>query len=149
MLLNTGNKSEAAIGFSTLYGDTAGAFAPLGNIYKTELYELCRWRNAYQAVIPEAILTKAPSAELYDGAKDSDRLPPYEVLDDILGLYLEDGLSADEIVLEGYAPELVQEVLETIAHNEYKRRCEPIAPLFENIALTEERAWPITNRYSD
>ncbi len=149
MLLNTGNKSEAAMGFSTLYGDTAGAFAPLGNIYKTELYELCRWRNTQGEVIPEAILTKAPSAELYDGAKDSDRLPPYEVLDEILGLYLEEGLSVDEITLEGYAPELVKEVLATIARNEYKRRCEPIAPLFENIALTEERAWPITNQYSD
>jgi NAD+ synthase (glutamine-hydrolysing) len=149
MLLNTGNKSEAAMGFSTLYGDTAGAFAPLGNLYKTELYELSRWRNTFGAVIPEAIIEKEPSAELYDGARDADRLPPYEILDSILGLYLEDGLSADEIVFEGYDPEVVQRVLATVAANEYKRRCEPMAPLFENIALTEERAWPVTNCYRD
>lgn len=149
MLLNTGNKSEAAMGFSTLYGDTAGAFAPLGNVYKTELYELARWRNTYGEVIPQAIFDKAPSAELYDDARDSDRLPPYEDLDDILQLYLEDGLTADEIVLEGYTPELVKTVLSAVARNEYKRRNEPMAPVFENIDLTEERDWPVTNRYHD
>jgi len=149
LLLNTGNKSEAAMGFSTLYGDTAGAFAPLGNVYKTELYALARWRNTYGDVIPDAILTKAPSAELYDGAKDSDRLPPYEDLDDILQLYLEDGLTCDEIVLEGHTPEVVKSVLAAVARSEYKRRCEHMAPVFENIDLTEERDWPVTNRYHD
>ena len=100
-------------------------------------------------MIPQAIFDKAPSAELYDDARDSDRLPPYEDLDDILQLYLEDGLTADEIVLEGYTPELVKTVLSAVARNEYKRRNEPMAPVFENIDLTEERDWPVTNRYHD
>jgi NAD+ synthase (glutamine-hydrolysing) len=98
LLLNTGNKSEAAMGFSTLYGDTSGAIAPLGNLYKGDVYGLAAWRNQQKQVIPADILQKAPSAELYDGQRDQDTLPPYDILDRILRLHIEDGLGVDQIL---------------------------------------------------
>ena len=147
MVLNTGNKSEAAMGFSTLYGDTAGAFAPIGDLYKTQVYELARWRAAQGPSIPQACITKAPSAELYEGARDEDRLPPYETLDAVLAAHIEAGMGAAELKGEGFEPALVDEVLKTVARNEYKRHSEPVAPHFGGVALTEQRSWPITNRW--
>ena len=149
MLLNTGNKSEAAMGFSTLYGDTAGAFAPVGDLYKTQVYELARWRAAQGPSIPEACITKAPSAELYPGGKDEDRLPPYDLLDMVLVNHIELGKGAAQLVDEGFDADLVKQVLSATARNEYKRRSEPIAPHLGGISLTSQRAWPITNGWID
>jgi NAD+ synthase (glutamine-hydrolysing) len=157
LLLNTGNKSEAAMGFSTLYGDTAGAIAPLGNVYKTDVYGLARWRNEKSLVIPSVILEKAPSAELYDGQKDQDTLPPYELLDRILRLHIEDGLGVDQILEyaahepdgEELTTELVEQVLATVRGAEYKRRQEPLAPSLGCLDMGLDRAWPLTNGFRD
>lgn len=149
IMLNCGNKSEAAMGFSTLYGDTAGAFAPLGDIYKTEVYELAEWRAKQGPSIPRAIIDKAPSAELYAGALDSDRLPPYDKLDELLEAHVEGEMGAAEAIDEGFDSELVRTVLTTTQRNEYKRRQEPLAPHVLGTSFTQDRAWPITNGWTD
>jgi NAD+ synthetase len=157
LLLNTGNKSEAAMGYSTLYGDTAGALAPLGNMYKTDVYGLAHWRNGRGAVIPAAILEKAPSAELYDGQTDQDSLPPYELLDRILRLHIEDGLGVDQILEytrqepdgESVTAELVEQVLDAVRAAEYKRRQEPPAPPLGYLDMSLDRGWPLTNGFKD
>ena len=157
MLLNTGNKSEVATGFSTLYGDTAGAFAPFGNVYKTDIYGLAYWRNQQNAVIPSSILTKAPSAELYPGQRDSDNLPPYEVLDRILRLHIEDRMGLDQILDiiantpggDPVDPGIVGEVLRRVSQSEFKRRQEPLAPNIGSVGMSTRRAWPQTNGFVD
>ncbi len=151
LLLNTGNKSEAAMGFSTLYGDTAGAFAPLGDVYKTRIYELVRRRNevAQQDLIPAAVLLKPPSAELYPGQRDDDRLPSYAALDPVLMAHVERGLDGGDLIAEGFDPALVHQVLQAIRVSEYKRRSEPIGPEISGMALTSQRAWPIVNAWDD
>ncbi|MCL2151283.1 MAG: NAD(+) synthase [Coriobacteriia bacterium] len=155
--LNTNNKSEAATGYSTLYGDSAGAFAPFGNIYKTDVYGLARWRNQQSAVIPESILNKPPSAELFAGQLDTDSLPPYDVLDHILRLHIEDGLGIDQIIDiidnspagDPVAPELIADVLQRVSKSEFKRRQEPIAPNLGSVDITNFRSWPLTNGFQD
>jgi NAD+ synthetase len=157
LLLNTGNKSEAAMGYSTLYGDTAGAFAPLGNIYKTDVYGLANWRNDQGVVIDQSILDKAPSAELYPGQLDSDNIPPYDVLDYILRLHIEDNAGVDEIVEylanDSGTPEIdVKTIIDTlnqVRSSEFKRRQEPLAPQLGGLDVTGERHWPITNGFED
>jgi NAD+ synthase (glutamine-hydrolysing) len=157
LLLNTGNKSEAAMGFSTLYGDTAGALAPLGNVYKTDVYGLALWRNERSSVIPSAILEKPPSAELYDGQKDQDTLPPYDLLDRILRLHIEEGFGVDQILEyarhepdgETLTGELVERVLDTVRAAEYKRRQEPLAPSLGYLDMSNERDWPMTCGFKD
>jgi len=159
MLLNTGNKSEAATGFSTLYGDTAGAYAPFGNVYKTDLYELARWRNQLRQapVIPQAIIDKPPSAELYPGQVDTDSLPPYEVLDRVLRLHIEDRMGLDQILDiiantpggDPIAPELVSEILLRVSRSEFKRHMEPLAPNIGSVDMGSQRAWPMTNGFVD
>ncbi|MDR2493477.1 MAG: NAD(+) synthase [Coriobacteriales bacterium] len=157
MLLNTGNKSEAAMGYSTLYGDTAGGFAPLGTVYKTDVYGLANWRNEQSRRIPEAIVAKEPSAELREGHRDTDSLPPYDVLDRILRLHIEDGFGVDEILEVSHEqageqpldPKLVLSVLSTVSKNEFKRRQEPLSPVFKGIELSTERGWPVTNGFVD
>jgi len=148
ILLNTGNKSEAAMGFSTLYGDTAGAFAPIGDVYKTRVYELARWRNQQGLVIPREILTKAPSAELYEDARDSDRLPEYDVLDRILAAHVEGGKDLAGLVAAGFDRSLCDDVLRTVRACEFKRRQEPLAPEI-SVRSFERRAWPITCAFVD
>lgn len=148
LLLNTGNKSEAAMGFSTLYGDTAGAFAPLGDIYKTHVYELAEWRNRQGLVIPRTIMTKAPSAELYEGQLDSDRLPNYDVLDPILQAHVEGGLGLQELIASGFNEALCDDVLRTVSSFEFKRRQEPLAPCISPRSF-DARAWPITCSFHD
>jgi NAD+ synthase (glutamine-hydrolysing) len=149
LVLTTGNKSELAMGYCTLYGDMAGGLAVIGDVYKTDVYRLARYRNTIKKVIPEAILTKAPSAELRPNQKDQDSLPSYEVLDEVLCLYIEKNLSRDEIIrkLQKQVPaEVVTDVVRKVDHNEYKRRQTP------PILRVTEKAWfgrrmPITNRF--
>jgi NAD+ synthase (glutamine-hydrolysing) len=129
MLLSTGNKSELAMGYCTLYGDMAGALAPIGDLFKTEVFALCRRINARSAgrrrIIPDAILTKPPSAELRPDQKDEDSLPPYEELDEILKLYLFENLSREEIARQGRDAELAGQIIKTVARAEFKRRQAP------------------------
>ena len=126
LVLNTGNKSEAAVGYCTLYGDTVGGLGPIGDLYKRQVYALCRWLNARKPeTIPEAILTKAPSAELRPGQKDSDSLPPYEELDPLLHDIIENSHNDAELADIGYAPETVSRVRILMRRAEFKRRQVP------------------------
>jgi NAD+ synthase (glutamine-hydrolysing) len=131
MLLTTGNKSELAMGYCTLYGDMNGALGPIGDVFKTEVFALCRRINERTieagagAIIPQAIIDKPPSAELRPNQKDQDSLPPYEVLDEILRLYLYENLSKDEIAAKGWDGELAGRIIKTVARAEFKRRQAP------------------------
>lgn len=122
ILLNTSNKSEIAVGYGTLYGDMCGSLAVIGDLYKTEVYNLCQYINRNKEIIPQNILTKAPSAELRPGQKDSDSLPDYALLDKILNYYIEQGCSSEEIIAKGYQHETVLIILNMVQRNEYKRR---------------------------
>jgi NAD+ synthase (glutamine-hydrolysing) len=148
IVLTTGNKSEVATGYGTLYGDMAGGFAVLKDITKTMVYELCRYRNSLGPAIPERVLTKAPSAELKPGQKDSDSLPPYEELDPILRGYVEEDLGPDELVALGYRPETVARVIQLVDRSEYKRRQAPPGVKITPRAFGRDRRMPITNRYA-
>ena len=133
MLLNASNKSEIAMGYCTLYGDAIGAVSPIGDLYKTQVFAMCKRINRLslekgkKAVIPEAIINKAPSAELRPNQKDEDSLPPYDVLDSILGLHLESHLNRDEIINKGWDAELVDKIIRTVKWAEFKRRQLPPA----------------------
>jgi NAD+ synthase (glutamine-hydrolysing) len=148
IVLTTGNKSEIATGYGTLYGDIAGGFAVLKDITKTTVYELCRYRNSLSEVIPERVITKAPSAELKPGQKDTDSLPPYEVLDPILMGYVEQDLSPEELVAAGNDARIVARVVELVDRSEYKRRQAPPGVKITPRAFGRDRRMPITNRYS-
>ena len=150
LVLTTGNKSELAVGYSTLYGDTAGAFAVISDLWKLDVYELCRWRNqqAGGELIPLTVLVKAPSAELAPGQRDDHSLPPYEVLDPILRLYVEQLRSVAEIQQAQIAPsEVVERVCRMVDAAEYKRRQTPIGPRLTGRAFGRDRRMPIINRY--
>jgi NAD+ synthase (glutamine-hydrolysing) len=147
IVLTTGNKSELATGYGTLYGDMAGGFAVLKDITKTMVYELCRFRNGLSEAIPQRVLTKAPSAELKPGQKDSDSLPPYEELDPILRGYIEEDLGPEELVAAGYRPETVARVIQLVDRSEYKRRQSPPGVKITPRAFGRDRRMPITNRY--
>ena len=148
LVLATGNKSEYAVGYSTLYGDMAGGFAPIKDVPKTLLYELCRWRNASGGVpIPERVLTKAPSAELRPNQKDTDSLPPYEELDPVIEAYVERDLGVDDMVASGLDRELVQRIVRMIDGAEYKRRQAAPGVKITPKAFGRDRRMPITNRY--
>lgn len=141
MVLSTGNKSEIAVGYATLYGDMCGGYNPLKDIYKTDVYRLCRWRNKAGAVIPESILTKAPSAELKPGQTDQDSLPPYDVLDDILRALIE-----GDTIPTNHDPALVARVAGLLRAAEYKRHQSPPGPKTTTRAFARERRYPLTNR---
>ncbi|MEO8745581.1 MAG: NAD+ synthase [Candidatus Dormiibacterota bacterium] len=147
IVLSTGNKSELATGYGTLYGDIAGGYAVLKDITKTTVYELCRYRNSLSPAIPDRVLTKAPSAELKPGQKDTDSLPPYEVLDPILRGYIEDDQSPEELVAAGHDPNIVARVIQLVDHSEYKRRQAPPGVKITPRAFGRDRRMPITNRY--
>jgi len=151
MVLTTGNKSELAVGYSTLYGDTAGGFAVIKDVPKTMVYELCRARNARSGpgneVIPPAVLDKAPSAELRADQRDDESLPPYEILDPILQAYVEDDLTAAEVEELGFDPEVVRQVVRMVDVAEYKRRQSPLGVRVTHKAFGKDRRVPITNRY--
>ena len=149
MVLTTGNKSEMAVGYSTLYGDTAGGFAVIKDVPKTLVYELSRRVNerAGRQVIPHDVLTKAPSAELRPDQRDDDSLPPYEVLDPILAAYVEQDLTAGELVAAGFDAETVRLVVGLVDRAEYKRRQTPPGVRVSPKAFGKDRRVPITNRY--
>ena len=153
MVLTTGNKSESAVGYSTLYGDTAGAYAVIKDLYKTRVYDLCRWRNAYgpgldgQLVIPDRILTKPPSAELRPDQTDDQSLPPYEVLDPLLEAYVEGNRTRAELVDEGHDPELVDRVARLVDVAEFKRRQTPPGPKVTTRGFGRDRRMPIVNHF--
>jgi NAD+ synthase (glutamine-hydrolysing) len=149
LVLATGNKSEYAVGYSTLYGDMAGGFAPIKDVPKTLVYELSRWRNegAEPPPIPDRVLDKPPSAELRPGQKDTDSLPPYDQLDPIVEAYVEDDRSPEEIAAAGFNPQLVDRVIELIDRAEYKRRQAAPGIKITPKAFGRDRRMPITNRY--
>jgi len=155
LVLTTGNKSELATGYSTLYGDSAGGFAPIKDVPKTLVWELAKWRNrqAEQAgadqPIPENSITKPPSAELRPGQLDSDSLPDYSVLDAILDDYVEKDLGAAELLEAGHDPELVQRVIGLVDRAEYKRRQYPPGPKISAKNFGRDRRLPITNRWRE
>jgi NAD+ synthase (glutamine-hydrolysing) len=122
LVLTTGNKSELAVGYCTLYGDMCGALAVIADLFKTEVYRIARWVNREQTIIPEDSLTKPPSAELRPDQKDQDTLPPYEELDRILQAYVVEDLSRDEIIKRGFNPSVVSDVINKVNFSEYKRR---------------------------
>ncbi len=149
LVLTTGNKSEMSVGYATLYGDMAGGFAVIKDVPKTLVYRLAGWRNARagRAVIPQGVLERAPTAELRANQTDQDTLPPYEVLDPILKLYVEDDRSAEEIVAQGFDPATVARVIAMVDHSEYKRRQAPPGIKITPKAFGRDRRLPITNWY--
>jgi NAD+ synthase (glutamine-hydrolysing) len=148
LVLTTGNKSELAVGYATLYGDMAGGFGVIKDVPKLLAYRLARWRDSQgDPPIPESVLTKPPSAELRPGQLDTDTLPPYEVLDPIIEGYVEQELSADELVARGFDAELVERVTRMIDRAEYKRRQAPPGPKVTGRAFGKDRRLPITNHF--
>ena len=146
-MLTTGNKSEMAVGYCTLYGDMAGGFAVLKDIAKTLVYRLCAYRNTLSDIIPQRILTRAPSAELRPDQTDQDSLPPYEVLDAIMQQFMEENRSIDEIIAAGFRPEDVRRVTHLIKINEYKRRQSPVGIRVTHRAFGRDWRYPITSKF--
>ena len=147
LVLSTGNKSELAVGYCTLYGDMVGGFAVLKDVYKTIVFELAKYRNSISEtpVIPERVITRPPSAELRPDQKDQDSLPPYDVLDAILYAYIEEDQSQDDIIAKGFNKEIVEKVIKLVDRNEYKRRQGCIGPRISSRAFSRERRYPIVN----
>lgn len=145
LVLTTGNKSEMAVGYATLYGDMAGGLDVLKDVPKTTVFALARYRNEISEVIPESVITRPPSAELAPDQKDEDSLPPYDVLDQILYAYIEKDASADEIIQLGFDPDTVHRVVRLVDINEYKRRQAPIGIRISERAFGRDRRYPITN----
>jgi NAD+ synthase (glutamine-hydrolysing) len=149
IVLTTGNKSEMAVGYCTLYGDMAGGFAVIKDIVKTLVYRLARWRNGVSPVIPERIITRPPSAELRPNQTDQDSLPPYDALDGIIELYMEQGASLPEIVAAGHSAADVDRVVRLIRVNEYKRRQAPVGIRVTHRGFGRDWRYPITNRFRE
>jgi NAD+ synthase (glutamine-hydrolysing) len=147
LVLTTGNKSEMAVGYATLYGDMAGGFAPLKDVYKTQVYRLCEYRNTLSHVIPERVITRPPSAELAPDQKDEDSLPPYPVLDGILQAFIEMRHSVEQIVRQGYERETVEQVVKWVIRNEYKRRQAAPGVKITERAFGRDRRYPMTNGF--
>jgi NAD+ synthase (glutamine-hydrolysing) len=149
LVLATGNKSEGACGYATLYGDMAGGFALIKDVFKQEVYALARYRNSLSPVIPQDVLTKPPSAELRPDQKDEDSLPPYATLDPILEAYIEHDASVDEIVDRGFDRAVVEEVITLVDRAEYKRRQAPPGPKVTVKAFGRDRRLPISNGWRE
>ncbi|SFK41299.1 NAD+ synthase [Lysobacter sp. cf310] len=149
LLLTTGNKSEYAVGYATIYGDMCGGYAPIKDLYKTEVYDLARWRNAVAGapLIPPGVIDRPPSAELRDNQKDQDSLPPYDVLDAILLRHVDQEQSRDEIVAAGFAADTVDRVLRLVRISEWKRHQAAPGPKVSHRAFGRERRYPISNGY--
>jgi len=145
ILLTTGNKSEMAVGYATLYGDMCGGYNVLKDVYKTKVYELANWRNQQGRVIPERIITKAPSAELKPNQTDQDSLPPYEILDAILFNLVEKELSIAEIINLGFEASIVEKTAKLLYRSEYKRRQSAPGVKLSSMAFGRDRRLPMTN----
>lgn len=150
LVLTTGNKSEAAVGYSTLYGDSVGAYAPICDVLKTKVWELCRWRNAQEDgdVIPTNIIERAPSAELREGQTDQQSLPDYAILDDIVHRYVHQGQSVETLTAESTDPAVVRRIVTLIHRNEYKRRQSPLGPKVTPVSFCVDWKNPMTAGYS-
>ncbi|MCU1388745.1 MAG: Glutamine-dependent synthetase, partial [Ilumatobacteraceae bacterium] len=150
MVLTTGNKSEMAVGYFTIYGDSVGGYAVIKDVLKTSVYDLCRYYNEREGreIIPEAVITKPPSAELRPDQRDDQSLPPYEVLDPILSMYVEDDRTATEIIAAGFDEALVRRIARLVDVNEYKRRQCPPGVRVSVKAFGKDRRLPITNGYT-
>ncbi|MDZ7735366.1 MAG: NAD+ synthase [Gammaproteobacteria bacterium] len=149
MVLATGNKSEMAVGYATLYGDMAGGFAPLKDVPKTLVYELSRWRNEQGRVIPQRIIDRPPSAELKPDQRDDQSLPPYDILDPILERYIEHDQSPEQIMAADFDSETVNKIIRLVDHNEYKRRQAAPGVRISERAFGRDRRYPITSGYDD
>ncbi|MFZ9672277.1 MAG: NAD+ synthase [Candidatus Nanopelagicaceae bacterium] len=152
LILATGNKSELAVGYSTLYGDAVGGFAPIKDIFKVDIWRLARWRNSQtggKVIIPVNSIEKAPSAELSPGQKDSDSLPDYELLDQVLKLYIEKNIDATKIIASGFDKAIVDRVVAMVDKAEYKRRQYPPGPKVSPIAFGKDRRLPMTSRWKE
>lgn len=147
LLLSTGNKSELAVGYCTLYGDMCGGLAVISDLPKVKVYQLARWINRHREIIPANTIDKAPSAELRPDQKDEDSLPPYEVLDAILALYVEEGKSSSEIIEAGFAPEIVHDIIRKVDLNEYKRKQAAPGLKITPLAFGVGRRIPIVQKY--
>jgi NAD+ synthase (glutamine-hydrolysing) len=147
LLITTGNKSEMSVGYATLYGDMAGGFAVIKDVVKTLVYQLAEYRNTLSPVIPRRVIERPPSAELAAGQKDSDSLPPYDILDGILELYVEQDCGADEIIAKGYDADTVRRVIVMVNRNEYKRRQAAPGVRITRRAFGRDRRYPITSGY--
>ncbi len=147
ILINTSNKSEMSVGYSTLYGDMCGSLSVLGDVYKGQVYALARYINRHKEIIPQEIIEKAPSAELRPGQKDSDSLPDYGVLDEILRLYIEGRKSKDEITMEGYESQVVERIVNMVNANEYKRYQAPPIIRVSSKAFGKGRIMPLVAKY--
>ena len=147
MVLATGNKSEYAVGYATLYGDMAGGFAPLKDCTKTRVYSLARYRNTLSRVIPQRVIERSPTAELRPGQLDSDSLPPYEVLDEVLDALMFEDLSVEHIAGRGFEPGVVRQVLDRVRLSEYKRRQAPPGVRVTQRAFGRDWRYPIVSGY--
>ncbi len=149
MVVSTGNKSEMAVGYCTLYGDMAGGFAVIKDIAKTLVYRLAEYRNGLSPVIPTRIITRAPSAELRPDQTDQDSLPPYEVLDEIVHMYMERNMAVEQIVAAGLPGDAVAQVVRLIRVSEYKRRQAPVGIRVTDRAFGRDWRYPITSRFRE
>ena len=156
LLITTGNKSELAVGYSTLYGDMCGGFSILKDVYKTEVFELAKWRNQStneyfllkkKKLIPNSIILKEPTAELKENQKDSDSLPPYDILDKILYFLIDEGVSKDVIIKKGFEERLVNEIWNMLKNSEFKRYQSAIGPKVSRMNFDNDRRFPIVNDY--
>ena len=147
IVLATGNKSEMAVGYATLYGDMCGGFAPLKDISKTMVYRLSKYRNTLSEVIPDRVISRPPSAELAPNQVDQDSLPPYDILDDILMRFVEMKESVGQIIENGHSPENVNKITSLILKNEYKRRQSAPGPKISSNAFGKERRYPMTSKF--
>ena len=147
IVLSTGNKSEMSVGYATLYGDMVGGFCVLKDVFKTRVYELARYRNSISPVICERSITRAPSAELAPNQFDQDVLPPYDLLDQILKLFIEQDKSVDDIISTGFDEDIVKKVIKMVVNNEYKRRQAPPGIRISEKAFGRDRRYPITSAY--
>jgi NAD+ synthase (glutamine-hydrolysing) len=155
LVLATGNKTELAVGYSTIYGDAVGGYAPLKDVDKSRVWALARWRNTHAAdageipPIPESSITKPPSAELRPGQVDQDSLPPYDLLDQVLDAYVEHAEGRAELLARGFDPEIVDKVLSLVDRAEWKRRQYPLGPKVTALAFGRDRRLPITTRWRE
>jgi NAD+ synthase (glutamine-hydrolysing) len=149
LVLTTGNKSEMAVGYSTLYGDTAGAFAVIKDVWKTQVFDLAKWKNGTtgREIIPQSIIVKPPSAELRPDQRDDQSLPQYETLDPLLKEIIEGDKVPYELIRDGYDPNVVAEITRLVDIAEFKRRQSPLGPKISRKAFGRDRRIPITNLY--